>query len=193
MTYPAMIEVRTPEHVDRWRPLVQWLAALPHLIIASAMESVTRAVTVVSWFIILFTGRLPAGLANVQVMILRYTTRAQLYAGFLTQQYPPFDFTLSSTEPGGYSVDLTIRPELEHRNRLTVGLRILLAIPALLFALVVAIVGVVCWLLAAVAVLITGHWPEGLRRWVLNLVRVSVRFDAYALLLTDEYPPFATS
>jgi hypothetical protein len=50
--------------------------AITHLIIASALEYVTGAVAVISWFVILFTGQLPVGLANFQAMILRYMARA---------------------------------------------------------------------------------------------------------------------
>jgi Domain of unknown function (DUF4389) len=192
MDYPATVEVRSPEEIDRWRPLVQWILAIPHLIIAGALEYVTGAVAVISWFVILFTGRLPVGLANFQAMILRYTTRAELYAGFLYDEYPPYDFTMSAAEPGGSPVEVVIEPALEDRNRLTVGLRLLWAIPAIIYAILVAIVGIICWFLSFFAVLFTGRWPEGLRSWVLKMLRVSIRANAYILLLTDEYPPFAT-
>lgn len=192
MQYPATIDVRTPDRIANWRPLVQWILAIPHLVIAGALQYVAQAVAIVSWFVILFTGRLPAGLANFQVMIVRYSMRSQVYAGFLHDHYPPFEFAMAADEPGGTPVDLTVRPALDGRNRLTVGLRFLWAIPALLYAIVIAIVGIVCWLIGLFAVLLTGRWPEALRGWVMAALRVSTRLNAYMLLLTDEYPPFAT-
>jgi hypothetical protein len=190
--YPATIDVETPDEIERWRALVQWIMAIPHLIVAGALESVTGALAVVSWFVILFTGKLPVGLADFQVMIFRYTARAELYAGFLYDAYPPFDFTMSAAEPGGSPVDVAFEPEYESRDRLTVGLRLFWAIPAALYALLIIIVGMVCWFLAFFAVLFTGTWPEGLRSWVMKMLRVGVRLNAYVLLLTDEYPPFST-
>lgn len=192
MNYPASLDVQTPDKVANWRPLVQWVLAIPHLLIAAAFEYVAGAIAVVSWFVILFTGKLPRGLADLQVMMLRYTTRSQLYAGFLYEAYPPFDFATSAIEPGGSPVNLHVAPELENRNRLTVGLRIIWIIPALAYAFLIAVVGFVCWVLAFFAVLFTGRWPDGLRSWVMKLQRVSIRVNAYALLLTDEYPPFNT-
>ena len=62
-------------------------------------------------------------------------------------------------------------------------------VPALV---VIGIMGALCWIIAFFAVLLTGEWPEGLRVWVMKLMRVWIRFSAYALMLTDEYPPFAT-
>jgi len=142
--------------------------------------------------IILFTGKLPEGLANFQILILRYTARAQLYAGFMYDVFPPFDFTLSPEDPGGSPVVVNVTPELEDRNRLTVGLRIFWLIPAWFYAILIGIVGLICWFLAFFAILFTGSWPEGLRSWVMKLNRVGIRVQAYALLLTDEYPPFAS-
>lgn len=192
MNYPASIDVQTPEKLANWRPLVQWILAIPHLIIAAAFEYVAAALAIVSWFVILFTGKLPPGIANLQVMILRYSTRAQLYAGFLYEAYPPFDFTMTANEPGGSPVNLFVAPELENRDRLRVGLRIFWIIPAVFYAFFVAIAGIVCWFLAIFAVLFTGRWPEGLRNWVMKLLRVSVRLNVYALMLTDTYPPYST-
>ena len=192
MTYPATIEVRTPDKIANWRPLVQWILAIPHMIIARAMEYLAWALAIVSWFAILFTGKLPVGIANLQIMIIRYAARAHVYAGFLHDEYPPFEFQSTPAEPGGTPVDVAIQPQLEDRNRLTVGLRFLWVIPAFLFVFVIAIVGMLAWFAAFFAVLFTGRWPEGLRSWALKLMRVGLRFEAYAILLTDEYPPFST-
>jgi hypothetical protein len=191
MTYPASIEVTTPERLDRWRPLVQWILAIPHLIVAGALQYAAEAVAIVSWFIILFTGKLPQGLADFQVMVMRYNMRAWAYAGFLHAEYPPFEFEMSPREPGGTPVDVDIEPALDDRNRLTVGLRIIWAIPALLFAVLIGIVGALAWFVSFFVVLFTGRWSDGLRTWVMHSLRVQIRVGAYLALLTDEYPPFA--
>lgn len=191
MYEPAALEVRTPERIARWRPLVQWFLAIPHLIIAGALGYVAGALAIVSWFIILFTGKLPNGLAELQVMIVRYKMRANVYAGFLHDEYPPFEFATSAAEPGGTPVDVNTRPALTDRNRLTVGLRFLWVIPAALFAWVILFAASIVWFIGFFAVLFTGRWPDGLRDFVVKGLRVSVRLEVYALLLTDEYPPFS--
>ena len=192
MSYPASIEVQTPEKIARWRPLVQWFLAIPHLIIAGALSYVAGAVAVITWFVVLFTGLLPEGLANFQVMIMRYTMRANIYAGFRHDPYPPYDFSMTTDDPGGTPVTVWVHPQLEQRNRLTVGLRFIWLIPAALFLFVVWIVAAFCWFIAVFAVLFTGRWPAGLRSWVMKYQRVSIRLQAYGLMLTDEYPPFNT-
>lgn len=192
MDYPASIEVRTPEHLARWRPFVQWILAIPHSLIAGVLGNVAGLVAIASWFIILFTGRLPVGIANLQAMIIRYNARAYAYAGFLHADYPPFDFITTVTEPGGTPVDVDLEPALTDRNRLTVGLRLFWIFPAMLFGVVIMIIGSIVWLIAAFAVLFTGRWPDGLHAWVMKALRVGIRLEAYWYLLTDEYPPFST-
>ena len=192
MDYPASIDVDTPERLDRWRPFVQWILAIPHLIIANVLGYLGGALSVASWFVILFTGRLPEGIATLQAMILRYTARTYAYAGYLHAEYPPFEFTTTSAEPGGTPVDVGFTPALTDRNRLTVGLRIIWIIPAMLFALVITFVGTIVWMIAAFAVLFTGKWPAGMLAWANKTLRVWLRVQAYGSLLTDEYPPFST-
>lgn len=192
MDYPATIEVRTPNELARWRPFVQWVLAIPHLIVAGALGYVAGAVAIIAWFVILFTGKLPDGLANLQMMIIRYTARTYVYAGYMHDEYPPFDFALTASEPGGTPVDVGFDPALTDRNRLTVGIRFIWIIPAALFAVVIWIVGMFVWLIAAFAILFTGRWPTGMLDWAGKCLRVWLRLEVYGSLLTDEYPPFNT-
>ena len=192
MAYPATIEVQTPPKIANWRAIGQIFMAIPHLIIANVLNTVAEVCALISWFAIVFTGKMPEGLANMICMALRYRGRAMAYAGFLHDKFPPFEFTSTPADPGGTPVQVNLQPTLEGRNRLTVGLRFLWAIPALLFMVLIAIVAFVCQFIAFFAVLFTGKWPEGLRSWVLKGLRTSLRFSAYAYLLTDVYPPFAT-
>jgi predicted membrane metal-binding protein len=55
------------------------------------------------------------------------------------------------------------------------------------------LIGAVCWIAGFFAVIVTGAWPPSLRAWVMSAQRVGLRFNAYAYLLTDQYPPFTTA
>ena len=86
-SYPATFSFDPPAKVANWRPLVNWLLAIPHFVILYVLQTVSQVIGIISWFAIVFTGKLPDGLANLQVMYLRYALRTYLYAGF--QQDPP--------------------------------------------------------------------------------------------------------
>jgi Domain of unknown function (DUF4389) len=81
-------------------------------------------------------------------------------------------------------------PELENRNRVAVGFRLILAIPQLIVVAILGIAALLVWLIALFAVLFTGRWPEGLRTFVVGYIRWVTRVEAYIGLLTDAYPPF---
>lgn len=189
MDYPATLTVDTPDKVANWRPLVHWFLAIPHLAVTYVLTLVAEVCAVIAWFAILFTGKMPLGLANVICMAARYNMRTVAYAGFLHDQYPPFDFTTTPADPGGHPLRVDFVPQLGGRNRLTVGLRIIWAIPALFVTMLIMLVGYVCWFIAFFAVLFTGKWPAGLHGWVVKALRASTRLNAYVFLLTDQYPP----
>jgi hypothetical protein len=63
-------------------------------------------------------------------------------------------------------------------------------IPQLIVVAVLLVAAAVVSLIGFFAVLFTGRWPVGLRRFVLNVMRWYLRVQTYFLLLTDEYPPF---
>jgi hypothetical protein len=191
-SYPATLTYDPPEKIANWRPLVHWLLAIPHLLVLSALRSVAEVAAVISWFSILFTGRLPAGIANLQAMYLRYQARTVTYAGFLREEYPPFDYTTASPDPGDDPrVRVDLRPELENRNRVTVGFRLILVIPQLIVLFVLALAALIVFVIGFFAVLFTGRWPEGLRMFVINVFQYGLRVEAYLFLVVDGYPPFA--
>ena len=114
------------------------------------------------------------------------------YAAFLRDEYPPFEFETVAPDPARtHRFAPASRPELENRNRLTVAFRIILVIPQLIVLTLLGIAWFVAHLIAFFAVLFTAHWPEGLRTFVVGILRWSARVNAYLYLLTDEYPPFS--
>jgi hypothetical protein len=190
--YPAVLTVETADPIDRWRPFVQWLLAIPHFVVLYVLGIVAQVLAFASWFVILFTGKLPEGIAGFQALYLRYGNRTSAYAGFLRPEYPPFVFQTVSGDPGDYpAVRTDVVPALEDRNRVTTFFRLILAIPHLVVLWFLGIAASIAWLIAAFVILFTGSWSDGLRDFVLGYLRWSLRVNAYVFLLTDEYPPFS--
>jgi hypothetical protein len=189
--YPATLAFEAPERVANWRPLANWFLAIPHFVILSALRTLAQAIGVVSWFVIIFTGALPEGFANIQTMYLRYEMRTYTFAAFMREEYPPFAFAMAPADSGeDPRLRVDFAPTLTDRNRVTVGFRIILVIPHLLVLAVLGIGAAVVSLIALFAVLFTGRWPEGMRSFVLNVYRWYLRVQTYMFLLTDQYPPF---
>lgn len=176
--------------VARWRPLVQPILAIPHLLVANVLSNLAGVLTLISWVTIVFTGRLPSGIAAMQVSILRYEARTYTYALFLRGAYPAFELELPNADSGTDAVRVDIAPQLEERSRWTVGLRIIWILPALVFAAAMTLIATIAVLIAFVAVLVAGRWPTRLQRFVTETAQLVLRVSACSRLLVDDYPPF---
>ena len=190
--YPVTFELDPPEKIARWRPLVHWLLAIPHFIILYVLGILAEILALVAWFCGVFTGKIPEGIQTPIAMYVRYNARVMSYALFLREEYPPFAFTSSFADPGeDPRVRVDFAPELEGRNRVTIFFRLFLLIPQAIVLAIVAIGLYFVMIIGFFAVLITGAWPEGLRKFVVGVVRWDIRLSGYAYLLTDKYPPFS--
>ena len=187
----ADMHLDSPRETQNWRPFVSWLLAIPHLVIANALGNVANLMSIVSWFSIVFTGRMPDGIARFQYMILRYEARAYSYVAFLRQPYPQFEFDMANADSGNDPLRVDFAPQRSERNRVTVAFRLILIIPAVIYTVFIAVAATLAVIVAAFAVLFTGRWPRHLRTFVLNAGRLTLRVSAYGRLLTDTYPTFA--
>src|SRR5437588_688316 len=88
--YPAQLEFHADRNITRWRPLVQWLLAIPHYVVALALAIAAVGAVIIGFFAVLFTGQFPLGPRDFIVKAWRYGLRVQAYVGLLTDQYPPF-------------------------------------------------------------------------------------------------------
>jgi hypothetical protein len=88
--YPVRLNIEYPEQIDRWRPLVQWLLAIPYLFVAGVLYWLTGILTIIAFFTVLFTKQIPRGVFDLMVPGLRWNVRGGAYAYFMTDRYPPF-------------------------------------------------------------------------------------------------------
>ncbi|NND04422.1 MAG: DUF4389 domain-containing protein [Acidimicrobiia bacterium] len=205
--YPARLEGDLDPNLSRGLWLVKWFLAIPHFVVLAFLWVGFVFATVFAFFGILFTGRYPRGVFEFNVGVLRWTWRVSYYAtgAIGTDRYPPF--TLAD-------VDYPARFVVDYPERLSRGLALvkwwLLAIPHYLIVGVFT-TGLIWWtteldgntaaqvgggligllvIVAGVALLFTGRYPQGLFDLIMGLNRWVYRVTAYAALMTDEYPPF---
>jgi hypothetical protein len=157
------------------------LLALPQVIFLYVLTLVGSLVLIVGWFAALFLGRLPDGIAEFLGQIVRYAVRVSAYVLFLTDRYPPFQFSAED-----YPVSVELAPG--RLNRLAVLFRLLLLIPAQI-VLNLTLAG---WLVASLfiwlLVLVLGRVPGALFDATTALLRYSFRYYAYYWLVTAAYP-----
>src|SRR5262245_41039856 len=89
--YPASIDIIDPAGPrDRLTVGLRLLLVIPHVVVLFFVLLAWCFATVAVWFVILFTGRYPAGLYEFGVGALRWLLRVQAYLLLLVDQYPPF-------------------------------------------------------------------------------------------------------
>jgi hypothetical protein len=187
--YPVRALFAPPQQQSRLTVFFRLLIAIPAVIVLAFVAIASAVVTIIAWFIIVFTARFPAGMFRFCAGAQRWSLRVQSYLYLMTDNYPPF----SLDDDLNYPVRFLAAEDLAGRNRLTVFFRVLLAIPHMI---IVSLLGYasraivfVCWLIA----IFTGNVPEGLHNFLAGYLRWNIRMQAYIGLLTDKYPPFTMS
>ena len=209
--YPVRVDASLDPSVSRGLGLVKWLLLIPHYIVLFYLWVAFCLVGLIAFFAIPFTARYPRPLFDFSVGVRRWSWRVHYYgySALGTDRYPPF--TLA--EVPDYPAQLTVA----YPERLSRGLVLvkwwLLAIPH--YLLLAVFVGGGLWLgtraanvdtswdngwtagglvgllvlIAAIVLLLTGHYPKALYDLILGLDRWVLRVTAYTALMTDQYPP----
>ena len=197
MPYPVTVVV-TPHlaNRDRVTTALRLILGLPHIVLVGAVSWNDRfggtgllgaaafVMAVISWFTIVISGQHLPGLRQFTMYYLRWRTRAIAYLALLEDTYPPFG-------EGPYPASIEVIDPSGPRDRVTVGLRILLAIPQLIVFFFVGVAWLVTTIIAWFAILLTGQYPESLYGFGVGAMRWFLRLEAYLLLMVDEYPPFS--
>lgn len=97
-----------------------------------------------------------------------------------------------AAQADAHPVRLVVDDDLE-RTRLTVFLRLLLAIPHFIvltvWAILFSLVGILSWF----ATLFAGCMPEGMHDFQAGYLRYMTRVSAYLFLIADPFPPFGAT
>jgi hypothetical protein len=70
-------------------------------------------------------------------------------------------------------------------------MRLVLSIPSAIVLAILAVIGVLIWVIAVISILIRENYSDGLYNFQLGIMRWQARLLAYHASLVDEYPPFA--
>jgi hypothetical protein len=180
----VVFDVPYTEARNRGTTAIRIILAIPHLILYGLWNRVTQLAAVVQWFICVFTGKRNKSIWDFSVAAEAYGSRVNSYAGLLHDVFPPF-LTEQGAVPSRYSLEYD-----ESVNRLTVALRIIWAIPAIIIAALLAIAMIVVVVVSWFVILITGKHPRGMFDFLLKAQRYFLQTSAYMLLLTDAYPKY---
>lgn len=92
-SYPVDLEIDPPVRQNRWSVFFRYLLAIPCLFVAYVLRLLVNLVAIGLWFVALFTARVPGGLQDVGLFVLRFESRTFAYVALLTPRYPAFGDT----------------------------------------------------------------------------------------------------
>jgi hypothetical protein len=202
--HPIRVVVTDDLRRNRLTVFFRLILAIPHFIWLFLWSIAALFAAIVNWFATLVQGISPRGLHNFLTAYVRYATHFYAYLYLAANPYPSFDGS------PGYPIDVEI-DEPAPQNRWKVAFRLLLALPALALAAVLAGNGwggggggrqqdesygwsasagiaVTIAILAWFAILARGHMPRGFRDFQVYGLRYGAQASGYLLLLTDRYP-----
>jgi uncharacterized protein DUF4389 len=139
---------------------------------------------VVSWFTIMISREHIAGIRAYTRFYVRWRVRALSYLMLLQDEYPPLG-------DAPYPAAVTIVDPPGARDRLSVGLRVFLAIPHFIVLVFLMIAFWMATIVAWIVIVFGGRYPRGLYDFGVSSLQWLIRVESYMLLLVDEYPPFS--
>lgn len=188
--HPVRLVVCDDLRRSRLTVLFRLLLALPHLVWLFLWGIAAWFAAVANWLAVVLTGETPTTFHGWLGAYVRYTTHVYAYLLLGANPFPGF------TGKPGYPVDIEFDAPAR-QSRWSASVRLVLALPALVLASIVApaISGgygggvlVVAAFLAWFAALVLGRLTPGLRDLVAYGLGYSAQALAYALLVTGRYP-----
>jgi len=207
--YPARLQIDYPDRLDRLTTAFRLIWIIPIAVVLAVLtgsgnetvvrvsEDVTTTTTrsgggiggglfVATLLMILFRQRYPRWWFDFARELVRFETRVGAYLLLVTDRYP------STEEEQSVHLELDYPDVQRDLNRWLPLVKWFLAIPHYVVLAVLALGGIVVWVIAWFAILFTGRCPRGLFDYLVGLGRWGLRVQAYAfLLVTDRYPPFS--
>jgi uncharacterized protein DUF4389 len=203
--YPVDVEIAPPQVQNRWKVGFRIVLAIPALLIAGTLTSVSArtfgggynsgliaVAALLGWFVALAQARLPRGLRDAIAYGLSYSAQLDAYLFLLCDRYPNSDPQTALDDVPSRPDDpirLDVSDDLV-RSRLTVFFRLLLAIPHIiwltLWAIVAYLVAVMNWF----ATLFRGRSPESLHSFLAAYIRYQTHVYAYVSLVGNPFPGF---
>ena len=193
--YPIDVRFDRDQRIGRfWAiPIIgwffRWLVLIPHFILLGLFSIVVFFAMLVTWISVLLTGRFPGWGYTIIGGFYRWYIRVIAYQYLMVGPYPPFSATAPYPVEVDFDRDTTLN-QLWGIPILGILVRCLLAIPHLF---VLAFLGIAVWfviLVAWIAVLVNGRYPQVGYDIVGGFFRWNTRVGGWILLMAGPYPPF---
>lgn len=166
------------------------LLAIPHLLVLSALASLTNLLAYIGYWIVAFTGEMPQAVHRLLEINYGWNARAFAWLFGIVDVYPPFE-----TDPPFPAAFEVPKPENPSKGWALAGLllipKALAVLPHAIVLIFLAIAAVLAAWFGYIVTALTGRFPEAIQDFLAGVMQWVLRVTAWFSGLTDEYPPFS--
>lgn len=163
---------------------------LPHGFVLFFLVLWGSILSLISFWVILFTGRYPQSFFEYQVNLMRWEMRVRARQFNLTDDYPAFGLS---------SVDPAVTLEVPYPQSLSRGMLLVKAFFGVIYVVIphafvlffVTLAALFIQFIGWWIILFTGQLPVGMHNFLVGVLRWGLRINLYMGNMTDEYPPFS--
>jgi hypothetical protein len=184
MDYPVLISLNRESRSSRLHLFFAFFIALPVMIVLFFKGILGLIYHALAWWIVLFTGRYPQSFWEYNKNMAVANAQLSAYFSHLTDVKPSSDFNSLSSHP--VKIELAY-PERISRLVLLFGFFMVIPHFIMFFFRAIGLYFVV--LIAFLAILFTGTYPEGLWNYSYRFFRFTTRLNFFLNFLTDKRPP----
>jgi len=185
-THPVRFVVTDDLRRSRLTVFFRLLLVIPHYVWIAIWTYSMFLVIPFQWVWVILSGHMEEDVHRYVARFVRYHVHYYAYVLLLANPWP------KPNGREGYPIDMELDPP-ERQNRLSVLFRLILAIPAIVFTIVLTTVLYVIGFLGWFVSLVLGRMPQGMRDLGAYCLRYTTQTFAYVLLLTPRYPSLAGS
>jgi hypothetical protein len=162
---------------------------IPHGFVLMFVSLWAAILQMISFWIVLFTGKYPQSFFDFQVGLMRWSTRVNATLGNLVDGYPAFGVSTKTDN---------VIFEAENPEKLSRGTLLLrmffgvfyVIIPHMFILMFRQLWGAILGFIAWWIVLFTGKFPKSTHDFLVENLRWNARVSLYMGFMTDVYPPF---
>ena len=99
MQYPVELNIQYPEKLSMLTSFFRIIMVIPQAIVLYFIEIAAAVILFLSWWAVLFMGKMPKSFFDFMTWYMRWSTRVMVYMYLLTDKYPPFSGDPSTIAP----------------------------------------------------------------------------------------------
>lgn len=162
---------------------------IPHGFVLMFVSLWAAILQMISFWVVLFTGKYPQSFFDFRLGLLRWATRLNATMSNLVDGYPAFGVSATSEN---------VVLEAENPEKLSRGALLLRMFFGIFYVIIPhmfilafrqlwgAILGFIAWWI----ILFTGKFPKSTHDFLVENLRWNMRVNLYMSFMTDVYPPF---